>query len=328
VHVRRRELPVGGRVASGAEEVEEARIRDAANAAADDLMALSERVGADGHEEEAAIFMAHAAMAWDPALVDSACDRVRDLGEDGVAAIQAAGSAAAAQLAALDDPLLAARAADVIDVADRIARLLAGLPADHPSLTGPAVVVADDLSPSMTATLPREHILGILLEAGSPTAHAAILARAYGIPAVVGARGALAALEASGPDAAVAIDGATGDVVIAPDAADAADFDARTARVAAARATDAEEASLPAVTVDGVEVTLLANIGTPAEAAPARALGARGVGLFRTEFLFLERSTPPSEDEQTAAYREVVEAFGGDPVTIRLLDIGGDKPIP
>ena len=82
------------------------------------------------------------------------------------------------------------------------------------------------------------------------------------------------------------------------------------------------------MTTDGVEVTLLANIGTPAEAAPARALGARGVGLFRTEFLFLERSTPPSEDEQARAYREAVEAFGGDPVTIRLLDIGGDKPIP
>ena len=115
---------------------------------------------------------------------------------------------------------------------------------------------------------------------------------------------------------------------MAPDGATVAEFDARAARHARVRAADASEASLPAVTTDGVEVTLLANIGTPAEAAPARALGARGVGLFRTEFLFLERTTPPTEDEQTAAYREAVEAFGGDPVTIRLLDIGGDKPIP
>ena len=328
VHVRRRDLPLGGRVASGAVEDEEARLRDAANAAADDLMALSERVGAEGHEDEAAIFMAHAAMAWDPTLVEVAATRIREQGEDGVAAIQASGASAAAQLAALDDPLLAARSADVLDVADRIARILAGLPTDEVTLADPSVVVAEDLSPSMTATLPCEHILGILLEGGSPTAHAAILARAYGIPAVVAAPAALAALAAAGSGADVAIDGGTGEVVVAPDADTVAEFDARAVLHALARSADAAEAGLAAVTTDGVEVTLLANIGTPAEAGPARALGARGVGLFRTEFLFLERSTPPTEDEQAAAYREAVEAFGGDPVTIRLLDIGGDKPIP
>ncbi len=328
VHVRRRELPAGGRVAPDAVEAEEARLRDAANQAADDLMALSDRVGADGHEDEAAIFMAHATLAWDPALIDAAVARIRDEGEDGVAAIQAAGAGVAAMLAALEDEILSARGADVVDVADRIARLLAGMPVEESLLSAPAVVVAQDLSPSLTATLPREHILGIVLAAGSPTAHAAILARAYGIPAVVGARGILAALEAAGSEAQLALDGATGEVIVAPDADAIADFDARAARFAQGRSHDLAEASLPAVTRDGVEVTLLANIGTPGEAAPARALGARGVGLFRTEFLFLERNTPPTEDEQAAAYREAVEAFGGDPVTIRLLDIGGDKPIP
>jgi phosphoenolpyruvate-protein phosphotransferase len=328
LHVRPRELPVAGRVSAEGLDAEDARLREAANAAADDLMALSERVGAEGHEDEAAIFMAHAAMAWDPTLVDGAASRIREQGEDAVAAILASGAAAASQLAALDDPLLAARAADVLDVADRIARILAGLPTDEVTLAAPAVVVAEDLSPSMTATLPREHILGILLEGGSPTAHAAILSRAYGIPAVVGARGALGVLEAAGPAAELVLDGATGEVVVAPDAGTIADFDSRAARHARVRAADASEASLPAITTDGVEVTLLANIGAPAEALPARAFGARGVGLFRTEFLFLERLTPPTEDEQAAAYREAVEAFDGDPVTIRLLDIGGDKPIP
>jgi phosphoenolpyruvate-protein phosphotransferase len=328
VHVRRRELPVGGHVAPTAVEAEQARLRAASNQAADDLMALSERVGAEGHDDEAAIFMAHAAMAWDPALIDTAAARIRDELEDGVAAIVAAGAQVAAMLAALDDEILSARAADVIDVADRIARLLAGVPVEDSLLPSPAVVVAEDLSPSLTATLPRENILGIVLEAGSPTAHAAILARAYGIPAVVGARGILAGLGAAGPAAELALDGATGEVLIAPGAAAVADFDARAARFADARSADLAEVSLPSVTRDGVEITLLANIGTPGEAGPARALGARGVGLFRTEFLFLERSTPPSEDEQTASYREAVEAFGGDPVTIRLLDIGGDKPIP
>ena len=328
VRVRRRELPGGGHVAADAVGAEQARLRAAAGQAADDLMALSERVGAAGHEDEAAIFMAHAAMAWDPALIDVAAARIGDDHEDGVAAIQAAGASVAAMLAALDDEILSARSADVIDVADRIARLLAGLPVEEALLPSPAVVVADDLSPSLTATLPRQNILGIVLEAGSPTAHAAILARAYGIPAVVGANGILAALEAAGPDVELALDGMTGEVLIAPDAAAVAQLDARAARLAKAREADRGEASLPAVTRDGVEVTLLANIGTPGEAAPARALGARGVGLFRTEFLFLERSTPPGEDEQTASYREAVEAFEGDPVTIRLLDIGGDKPIP
>ncbi|MEO5964192.1 MAG: phosphoenolpyruvate--protein phosphotransferase [Candidatus Limnocylindrales bacterium] len=328
VHVRRRSLPIGGRVSPSAVEAEEARLRDAANQAADDLMALSERVGAAGHEDEAAIFMAHAAMAWDPTLIDAAATRIRELGEDGVAAIVAAGAEVAGQLAALDDEVLAARSVDVVDVADRIARLLAGLPLEESLLPQPAVVVADDLSPSLTATLPREHILGIVLEAGSATAHAAILARAYGIPAVVGARGLLAALETAGADAELALDGRTGEVFVGPDASMVGALDARAARLATDREGDLAESTLPAVTRDGVEVTLLANIGTPGEAATARAFGARGVGLFRTEFLFLERSSPPTEDEQAAAYREAVEAFGGDPVTIRLLDIGGDKPIP
>jgi phosphoenolpyruvate-protein phosphotransferase len=327
-HVRRRELPVGGRVAPGDTDAEAARLREAANQAADDLMALSERVSAAGHDDEAAIFMAHAAMAWDPTLIDAAAARIADEGEDGVAAIQAAGASVAAMLGALDDPIVSARGADVVDVADRIARLLAGLPVEEDLLPAPAIIVADDLSPSLTATLPREHILGIVLEGGSPTAHAAILARAYGIPAVVGATGVLALVATSGAGEELALDGETGGVVLAPDAATIEEFDRRAARVRASRAADAAEASLPAVTLDGVGVTLLANIGTPAEAAPARALGARGVGLFRTEFLFLERTTPPTEDEQAAAYREAVEAFEGDPVTIRLLDIGGDKPIP
>jgi phosphoenolpyruvate-protein phosphotransferase len=328
VHVRRRELPVGGRVTPDAAEAEVARLRGASNQAADDLMALSERVGAAGHQDEAAIFVAHAAMAWDPALIDAAAARIRDEHEDGVAAIISAGASVAGMLAALDDEVLSARAADVIDVADRIARLLAGIPTEEALLPEPAVVVAEDLSPSLTATLPRENILGIVLEAGSPTAHAAILARAYGIPAVVGVKGLVGVLEVAGPGVELALDGTTGEVIIDPDPATVADLDARAVRLAKARAGDLDEAALPAVTRDGVEVALLANIGTPGEAAHARRLGARGVGLFRTEFLFLERSTPPSEDEQAAAYREAVEAFAGDPVTIRLLDIGGDKPIP
>jgi phosphoenolpyruvate-protein phosphotransferase len=170
------------------------------------------------------------------------------------------------------------------------------------------------------------------LESGSATSHAAILARAFGIPAVVGAAGLLSA--ASGPtgDGAAAgvavVDGDTGEVVFDPDDAATARLDDRRAAADRAAAQALAEASLPAVTRDGVEVTLLANIGTPAEAERAVALGAKGVGLFRTEFLFVERSVPPTEQEQLDANLAVVQAFRPGPVTIRLLDVGGDKPIP
>jgi phosphoenolpyruvate-protein phosphotransferase len=325
--LRRTALPAPRQIAAGEIQAEIERLRAAANEAALELMALSDRVAETGHEAESAIFAAHAAMAWDPELLAAAIAEI-ERSSDGVGAIAIAGRAIAARLAAVEDELISARATDVLDVTDRIARRLAGLPVEEELLAAPAIVVAVDLAPSLTATLPRERVLGIALEAGSPTAHAAILARAYGIPAVVGAAGLLEALRAAGPDVELAIDGASGEVIVGPDDADRNRFDARAADLRLARDQDLEEASLPAVTLDGTVVSLLANIGNPDEAAPAVALGASGVGLFRTEFLFLERTTPPSEDEQTAAYRAAVEAFGGAPVTVRLLDVGGDKPIP
>ena len=145
VHVRRRDLPVGGRVAADAAAAEQVRLRDAANQAADDLMALSERVEAAGHPDEAAIFMAHAAMAWDPALIDVATTRIVEEGEDGVAAIQAAGASVAAMLAALDDEILSARSADVIDVADAArSRCATSSPGGRPA----------ELSPPARARIP------------------------------------------------------------------------------------------------------------------------------------------------------------------------------
>jgi phosphoenolpyruvate-protein phosphotransferase len=168
------------------------------------------------------------------------------------------------------------------------------------------------------------------LESGSATSHAAILARAFGIPAVVGAAGLLPAAQVTdgASDRVAVVDGDSGEVVFEPDASAAARLDARRAAADDAARRALEEASLPAVTRDGIEVTLLANIGTPAEAERAVAMGAQGVGLFRTEFLFVERSAPPTEEEQTEANRAVVSAFSPGPVTIRLLDVGGDKPIP
>jgi phosphoenolpyruvate-protein phosphotransferase len=326
--IRRAQLPAARPIAASDVTDEVARLRVAANESALELMAISDRIADAGHEAESAIFAAHAAIAWDPALIGEAVDRIEAEQIDATTAMTAAGGTTAERLATVDDDLIRARASDVLDVTDRIARRLAGLPVEEELLAAPAIVVADDLPPSLTATLPRERLLGIALEAGSATSHAAILARAYGIPAVVGATGLLASLRGAGPDAELAIDGATGEVVIDPDDEDRARFDGRAADIREERSRDLAEASLAAVTVDGTAVTLLANIGGPDEAAGAVALGARGVGLFRTEFLFLERPSPPSESEQADAYRRTVEAFAGEPVTIRLLDVGGDKSIP
>ncbi len=316
----------GGRIEPVQAAEELARLEAAVARAASALEALAGEVAAGGHGDEAAIFEAQAEMARDPALFDLARTRIEG-GEDAVAAILGAADAFAEQLRSIDDELLAARAADLADVGRRIALELLGRTESAPRLEQPSIVVAEDLAPSVTASLPRDRLLGLALEAGSPTAHAAILARAYGIPAVVGVAGLLAAVTGDG-STEVAIDGERGEVVLDPDPATARRYAELRAVADAAARTDLAEAHLPAVTLDGTEVALLANIGTPEESARAVALGAHGVGLFRTEFLFIERAEPPSEDEQLAAYRAVVDAFAPHPVTIRLLDIGGDKPIP
>jgi phosphoenolpyruvate-protein phosphotransferase len=259
-----------------------------------------------------------------------ATERIKDAHDDAIGAVQGAAGSFAEQLRSLEDELLAARAADIIDVGDRIARQIAGIAQPTVGLDRPAIVVAVDLAPSLTATLPRDRLLGIALAGSSPTAHAAILARAYGIPAVVGVRDLLETLggAARGNGRELAIDGSTGDVFVEPDDATIDRLEFAVASGRRRHEQDLAEATLPAVTRDGTRVSLVANIGTPDESDGALALGAEGVGLFRTEFLFLERTSPPSEDEQCAAYERAIRAFAPHPVTIRLLDVGGDKPIP
>ena len=317
----------------------EARIRSAAAAAASALAALAARLCELDRVGESEILDAQALMAVDPALLNEAV-RLAAGGLDPAAAIVASAEASARILADLDDELLAARAADVRDVGARIARILVGAGAGMPAL--PSIAVAADLAPSLVAEVPPGLLLGVVLAGGSPTAHVAILARSLGIPMVVAAAGLLDATPAvPGLPASVglpaapvagtvlAIDGETGEVLIDPGAADLE----RLAGLRIVRAErDRRAAALrgrPAATRDGQRVSLLANIRSPEDAARAIAAGAEGVGLFRTEFLFLRRQSAPTEAEQMAAYRGAMEAFGPDrPVVIRLADIGGDKQIP
>ncbi|HEX7497968.1 MAG TPA: phosphoenolpyruvate--protein phosphotransferase [Candidatus Limnocylindrales bacterium] len=300
-----------------------AAILDAAKEAGRQLHDLAERVRGLGRPEDAEILEAQSVMASDPDLLDAAVTRVT-AGEAPASAIEAASAEVGALLAALPDELLAARSADVRDVGARIARILRGDEAALPKV--PSIAVADDLPPSIAAEIPSGLLLGIALESGSITAHAVILARGMGIPAIVGARGLA---NAAGSATTIAMDGASGEIELDPDEGQLADFAARAASLEARRGAAAALRGRPAATADGERVTLLANIGGPADSGRALEVGAEGVGLFRTEFLFMKRRTAPSETEQVAAYRAVFEAFGPDrPVVVRLADIGGDKALP
>ena len=297
-----------------------ATIADAADEAAAELERLASRLRDDGRPAEAEILDAQALMAADDELLGPARSRQAS-GASPIAAILAAGDEVAQTLEALGDPVLSSRAADVRDVAARIARHLAGTAAPH--LERRSIVMADDLAPSVTVELDRALLAGIALQGGSRTSHAAILARALGIPAVVCVPDLLD--RAAGAEE-VAIDGDAGVAVLDPDDEDRAAL-AHAAALAAARRTEhASFTEMPLATSDGHRVRCLANVGRPDDAVAAFAAGAEGIGLFRTEFA--GRTSAPSEDEQAAAYELVLRVAGDAPVVVRLADIGGDKPLP
>lgn len=298
-------------------------IRAAAAKAADQLETLAERVRESGRPDDTEILGAQAVMASDPALLDAAIARAA-AGESPATAVEAAAADLGAVLSDLPDELLAARAADVRDVGARIARVLRGEGASLPSV--PSIAVANDLPPSIAAEIPAGLLLGIALESGSATAHAVILARGMGIPAIVGARGLV---EAASGATTIAMDGASGEIALDPGPDRLADFAARDAALATRRRDAATLRDRLAATSDGSRVVLLANIGGPADTARALEMRAEGVGLFRTEFLFMQRRTAPPEAEQIEPYRRVFEAFGPHrKVVVRLADIGGDKALP
>ena len=295
---------------------------EAAEAASAEISELAARLRARGHETEAEILDAQGLMAGDPELIDPARELV-EAGSSPADAIHEAGERVARTFEALDDEILSARASDVRDVAARIMRLMSGEP--PPRLERRSVVVALDLPPSVTVELDPELLAGIALEGGSRTSHAAILSRSLGIPAVVGVAGLR---DAAGSAAALGLDGDGGVVVVDPDA-DARARLAMAADAAGERARgDAAFGDLPLATSDGHRVICAANIGDPVEASGAFAAGAEAIGLFRTEFAFAGRGTPPDEGTQARAYATVLRAAGDADVVVRLVDIGGDKPLP
>jgi len=233
--------------------------------------------------------------------------------------------AMAVEWEALEDVYLRARAADLRSVGLQVLAHLLGVPVPRPSLTGAGILVAPDLTPADAAGLDPALALGIATAFGGPTSHAAILARSLGIPAVVGlGESALRIAEGT----ALALDGDVGLLYVDPPPRLATGFEERRRAAADADREARAEAHTPATTLDGVPIEVAANVGSPEEIAAAVEAGCDGVGLFRTEFLFMERGQMPSEDEQEAAYRRAAEALGGRPMVVRTLDVGADKPLP
>ena len=272
---------------------------------------------------EAAIFEAHKELLDDPELADAVQARVT-MGQTPIKAWKATIDEQAAVIAALNDPLLAARADDLRDVGKRVLRLMLGESEKGIMPTTPVVVVARELSPSDTASFNPELVLGFGIVEGGPTSHIAILARALGLPAIVGVNESMLALEEKTP---VILNGNDGTLTVNP-AADVLERAKQSQkRWLEYRRFAQEQASLPAISQDGVRVDVTANAGSIADAAEALHMGADGIGLLRTEFLFLERTTAPTEDEQLSVYRAIAETMRTLPVIVRTLDIGGDKPL-
>ncbi|HYF94888.1 MAG TPA: phosphoenolpyruvate--protein phosphotransferase [Symbiobacteriaceae bacterium] len=299
------------------------RLDDALARAAGEIEALRRRTAEKVGEAEARVFEAHAMMLGDPMLVDAARAMIETEQVSAAWAFQCAGEETANMMAGLDDAYLRERAADVRDVAMRVVRILLGRPASSLlDLQEPSIIVARDLTPSETAQMDYELIRGFATDIGGPTSHTVIMAKTLGIPAVVGL-GNISERALHG-DMCI-VDGTAGEVTLDPDPAALTEADRCAAVNDKRQQFLATLAELPPVTLDQHKVELAANIGRPAEAVPALKHGAQGVGLFRTEFLYMDRPTLPTEEEQYQAYKAALEAMAPHAVIIRTLDIGGDK---
>lgn len=282
---------------------------------------LVRRAGANS----AAILEAHLLCLDDSAVREPARRAILEERCNAAAAWQRAIEATAAGYGTLDDAYLRARAGDVTEVGRQVLLNLLGETAGGPILVEPGILVARDLTAAETALLDPALARGICTAFGGPTSHAAILARGLGIPAVVGIGERIVTLAEGTP---LIVDGDAGRVWPDPDPGLTAEYARRVEATSLARDEARASAAGPAATRDGRRVLVVANIGSPGEARRAVDAGAEGVGLFRTEFLFLNRRTPPGEDEQVATYRTTAEILDGRPLIIRTLDVGGDKPLP
>ena len=312
------------KVIDGAAEVERFKGALAETTAQTEALAadLATRVG----EKEAEIMQGHLMLLMDPMLTNEIENAITGDNVCSEFAIETVCTMYADMFASMDDELMQQRATDMRDIKVRLQQVLQGVkPVDIAALPEGSVIVAKDLTPSMTAGINPANVAGIVTEMGGRTSHSAILARALEIPAVVAVPGILGQVE---DGAEMIVDGSEGVVLAAPSEEEKAEYTAKRDQFLKEKKELEQYIGKPTVTRDGVEIELVANIGNPDDVEKVLQYDGEGVGLFRTEFLFMDRTAMPTEEEQFEAYKKVAIALNGRPVIIRTLDIGGDKEIP
>lgn len=299
-----------------------ARFHDACETAKEQLGALHDKALAEAGEDAAMLFEAHQMMLDDLDFVESIEGLIENDRLNAEAAVSDTGAQFAEMFAAMDDSYMQARAADIRDISTRVVGILTGEGESGIVSDVPCIVAADDLAPSETVQLDKSLILGFITAGGSANSHTAILARTMGIPAIIGAGDALQT-EMEGKYAIV--DGQTGEAVVEPDDAERERLLKKQAKEKALKELLDQLKGKPNVTKDGRNVMVYCNIGSPADIDAVLQNDGGGIGLFRSEFLYLQGSDYPTEDEQFEAYKTVAERMGGRRVIIRTLDIGADK---
>lgn len=305
-------------------EAEKARLAVAQEQSIRQLNALAEKCQEDAGEEMAVLFETHAMFVEDEDFVECITSLIDEESCNAEHAVEQAGIQFAAMFAAMDDAYMQARAADIKDVAKRILNNLLGVVDGGIRSDVPVILAADDLTPSETLQLDKSKILGFVTMGGSGNSHTAILARTMGIPAICGAGEALA----EGYNGRVGyIDGETGQLIIDPDAMTQAALKEKYEKQQETKKLLETMKGQEDITLDGKKMLLYCNIGSPEDVAAVLANDGQGIGLFRSEFLYLSASDYPTEDEQFEAYRSVADAMNGKRVVIRTLDIGADKQV-
>lgn len=305
-------------------EAEIERMMRATQQSREEIAAMKEEVSSRSMENEAEIFEAHAMILEDVALLDRAKKAIRQ-GTNAEKAWMDAIEFFAQMMENIPDETLSSRAVDIRDVGRRVLGHLLGVSIGGTVLTAPSIIVGDDLTPSATVSLDKELVLGFLTARGGPTSHTAILSKAFGLPAVVGLGKEILDV----PEGTlVLVNGSDGKVIIAPDEEETAEFVKREKVENEEQRRARKAAQAPGVTADGTRVEIVANVGGVVDAPLGIRNGAEGIGLFRTEFLYLDRKALPTEEEQIEAYRTVFEYYPEMPIVVRTLDIGGDKVIP
>ncbi|WP_070121758.1 phosphoenolpyruvate--protein phosphotransferase [Bacillus marinisedimentorum] len=311
-------------IASPEEEVK--RFMDALDVSKQELEQIKTHAEKELGKDKADIFAAHLLVLSDPEMIDPVKDKIENEKVNAELALDEVASMFITMFEQMDNEYMKERAADIRDVTKRVQSHLLGLEISNPSMISEEViVVAEDLTPSDTAQLNRQYVKGFTTDIGGRTSHSAIMARSMEIPAVVGTKTATADIE---KDVLVILDGLDGDVIINPDEETLKNYEQKQADFAAQKEEWAKLKDQSSVTKDGRQVELAANIGTPKDVQGVLNNGGEGIGLYRTEFIYMGRSELPTEEEQFDAYKTVVEKMEGKPVVIRTLDIGGDKELP